>query len=103
MRSSEALDLRVDNLASLPVSGWGELLLSNSAPRTGTAWTDSGRSREQHGLKHRGSEETRPVPAHPDLVEILNCQTELSEDHALEQLAAFSVLARWVDDAVLER
>jgi hypothetical protein len=30
-------------------------------------------------------------------------QTELSEDHALEQLAAFSVLARWVDDAVLER
>lgn len=30
-------------------------------------------------------------------------QDELSEDHALEQLAAFSVLARWVDDATVER
>jgi hypothetical protein len=26
---------------------------------------------------------------------------ELSADHGLEQLACFSVLARWVDDAVL--
>ena len=26
---------------------------------------------------------------------------ELSEDEALEQLAAFSVLARWVDDAAV--
>lgn len=30
-------------------------------------------------------------------------QEELSEDHALEQLAAFSVLARWVDEATVER
>ncbi|MGP3985088.1 TIGR02391 family protein [Streptomyces sp. KR80] len=30
-------------------------------------------------------------------------QTELPVDHALEQLAAFSVLARWIDDATVER
>ncbi|GII26502.1 tyrosine-type recombinase/integrase [Planosporangium mesophilum] len=71
LRPSEALDLRRDNIVSLPEHGWGELLLSNSSPRTGTAWTDSGRSREQRGLKHRAREETRPVPAHPELVELL--------------------------------
>ncbi|MET7920986.1 TIGR02391 family protein [Streptomyces avermitilis] len=30
-------------------------------------------------------------------------QTDLPTDHALEQLAAFSVLARWIDEAQLER
>jgi integrase len=71
MRPGEALDLRKDNLASLPLDGWGELLLSNSSPRTGTAWTDTGRSRERRSLKHRAIKETRSVPAHPDLVELL--------------------------------
>ncbi|GAB3157669.1 tyrosine-type recombinase/integrase [Micromonospora sonneratiae] len=70
-RPSEALDLREENLASLPGTGWGELLLTNSTPRTGTAWTDSGRSRERRGLKHRPEQETRPVPAHPELVCLL--------------------------------
>ncbi len=71
LRPSEALDFREENITALPVSGWGELLLGNSSPRTGTAWTDSGRSRERRGLKHRAAEDTRPVPAHPELVEIL--------------------------------
>ncbi|MFE9688014.1 TIGR02391 family protein [Streptomyces sp. NPDC006285] len=30
-------------------------------------------------------------------------QSDLPADHALEQLAAFSVLARWIDDAQLEK
>ncbi len=71
LRPSEALDFRVENVAALPKSGWGELLLGNSAPRTGRAWTDSGKSRERRGLKHRATNDTRPVPAHPELVEIL--------------------------------
>ncbi|MEV7624275.1 site-specific integrase [Actinoplanes sp. NPDC089786] len=71
LRPSEALDFRVENIAALPKSGWGELLLGNSAPRTGRAWTDSGKSRERRGLKHRATDDTRPVPAHPELVEIL--------------------------------
>jgi integrase len=71
LRPSEALDFRVENIASLPKSGWGELLLGNSSPRTGRAWTDSGKSRERRGLKHRASNDTRPVPAHPELAEIL--------------------------------
>ncbi len=71
LRPSEALDFRVENIAALPKSGWGELLLGNSAPRTGRAWTDSGKSRERRGLKHRALKDTRPVPAHPELVEIL--------------------------------
>ncbi|MFF5229985.1 tyrosine-type recombinase/integrase [Dactylosporangium sp. NPDC000521] len=71
LRPSEALDFREENIASLPTKGWGELLLGNSSPRTGTAWTDSGRSRERRGLKHRAAADTRPVPAHPELVEIL--------------------------------
>ena len=76
MRPSEALDFREENIASLPSQGWGELLLGNSSPRTGTAWTDSGRSRERRSLKHRAANDTRPVPAHPELVEILRCHLE---------------------------
>jgi len=71
MRPSEALDLREDNIVHLPSNGgWGEFLLGNSSPRTGTAWTDSARSRERRGLKHRASEDTRPVPIHPELEQL---------------------------------
>lgn len=76
LRPSEALDFRTENIIDLPAAGWGELLLGNSSPRTGTAWTDSGRSRERRGLKHRATDDTRPVPAHPDLVAILRCHVE---------------------------
>ncbi|WP_239165862.1 tyrosine-type recombinase/integrase [Catellatospora citrea] len=71
LRPSEALDLREENIASLPDEGWGELVLTNSSPRTGTAWTDSGRSRERRELKHRARTETRRVPLHPLAVGIL--------------------------------
>jgi hypothetical protein len=40
--------------------------------RAQDAWTDSGKSRERRGLKHRAANDTRPVPAHPELVEILS-------------------------------
>jgi len=35
LRPEEVVDLRRDNLASLPARGWGELILTNSEPRSG--------------------------------------------------------------------
>jgi site-specific recombinase XerD len=71
LRPEEAVELRPENLASLPDHGWGELILTNSEPRSGTWWTDSGSARQRRELKHRPRGETRPVPIHPDLVALL--------------------------------
>jgi integrase len=71
LRPEEAVDLRPENLVSLPDQGWGELLLTAAEPRSGTWWTDSGSARERRELKHRPRGETRPVPIHPELVALL--------------------------------
>jgi site-specific recombinase XerC len=71
LRPEEAVELRPENLASLPDYGWGEMILTNSEPRSGTWWTDSGSARQRRELKHRPRGETRPVPIHPDLVALL--------------------------------
>jgi integrase len=77
LRPAEALGLRRPHLKFMPTDGgWGEILLARSTPRSGTAWTDSGQSREERGLKHRADEDTRPVPAYPELVTILNSHVE---------------------------
>jgi len=68
MRPEEVTDLRDTNMASLPDSGWGEFLLTNSQPRSGSQWTDDGSVRERRELKHRAKDETRAVPVHPELV-----------------------------------
>jgi integrase len=72
LRPEEAVELRPDNLASLPDHGWGELILTNSEPRSGTWWTDSGSARQRRELKHRPRGETQPVPIHPELVGLLS-------------------------------
>jgi site-specific recombinase XerC len=72
LRPEEAVELRPDNLATLPDHGWGELILTNSEPRSGTWWTDSGSARQRRELKHRPRGETRPVPIHPELVALLS-------------------------------
>ena len=78
LRPEEAIDLRrEENLISLPERGWGELRLTHSQPRSGTRWTDSGRSRERRELKHRALGETRLVPVHPELVTLLRDHIEL--------------------------
>ncbi len=77
LRPEEAIYLSTVNLESLPDGGWGLLRLSNAEPRAGTKWTNSGRSREPRELKHRAPGETRPVPAHPELVRYL--RTHLTE------------------------
>lgn len=75
-RPGEAIRLSRDNLISLPTEGWGDLLLTRSMPRSGVAWSDTGASREERALKHRGAAETRPVPAHPELVKLLAAHVE---------------------------
>jgi site-specific recombinase XerC len=72
LRPEEAIELRPHNLANLPDHGWGELILTNSEPRSGTWWTDSGSARERRELKHRPRGETRPVPIHPELVALMS-------------------------------
>jgi integrase len=72
LRPEEVVELRPDNLASLPDHGWGELILTNSEPRSGTWWTDSGSARQRRELKHRPPGETRPVPIHPELVALFS-------------------------------
>ena len=72
LRPEEAVDLRSENLASLPDRGWGELILTNSEPRSGTWWTDSGSAPQRRELKHRPRGETRPVPLHPELAALLS-------------------------------
>ena len=71
LRPEEVVDLRLDNLVSLPDQGWGELILTNSEPRSGTWCTDSGSTRQRRELKHRPRGETRLVPLHPELVALL--------------------------------
>lgn len=71
LRPEEASDLRRDNLASLPEHGWGEMILTHSAPRSGSHWTDNGKPRERRALKHRADGDTRHVPIHPELAALL--------------------------------
>lgn len=72
LRPSEAARLDVAACTLPEADGeWGELLLPGSTQHAGSAWTDSGRAREDRSLKHRPARETRPVPAPPELVTLL--------------------------------
>ncbi|MFC5754157.1 tyrosine-type recombinase/integrase [Actinomadura rugatobispora] len=71
LRPEETVDLRPENLISLPEEGWGEMRLTHAEPRSGSRWTNEGKPRDRQPLKHRAPGETRPVPLHPDLVRIL--------------------------------
>lgn len=70
LRPEEAVMIRVDDLA-LPEEGWGEILVHTGASEIGSQWTDSGKTRDERGLKGRAEGDTRPVPAHPTLVRVL--------------------------------
>lgn len=71
LRPAEAAALNKDDL-TIPERGWGELYLPKSAPTTGAAWGDSGKRRDQRGLKHRPRNEVRVVPCAPPLTELLH-------------------------------
>lgn len=70
MRPSEAASLRLDDCL-LPRSGWGRIVLVETAPHAGKDWTDDGEVRDSHGLKHRAHGESRRVPIPPELVRLL--------------------------------
>jgi len=69
-RPSEVAALRLEH-CYLPETGWGVLTLSKSAASAGTAWTDSGKVRDDRGLKLRAAGDQRRVPIHPVLGRVL--------------------------------
>jgi integrase len=75
LRPEEAVNLRKQDL-NLPEKGWGELLLSETAPIAGAAWTDSGRRRDNRQLKQRAKGDVRSVPTPPQLTERLRTHLE---------------------------
>jgi integrase len=75
LRPEEAVSLRKENLrmpSRNPDSdSWGELEFENASPDAGHEWTDDGDHRERRQFKHRARGDSRPVPAHPELVALL--------------------------------
>jgi integrase len=86
LRPEEAISLHKDNLrlppriwsretqrwADAPESdGWGELEFEDASPDAGREWTDDGDHRERRQLKHRANGDSRPVPACPELAQLL--------------------------------
>ena len=67
LRPGEVLALRAQD-CTLPDQGWGELCFGESAPYVGGAWTDDGSNGPRKPLKYRTANESRTVPAHPELV-----------------------------------
>src|ERR1039457_2537749 len=71
LRPAEAVALRAMS-CTLPASGWGQLTLTGSLPRSARAWTGNGTPREPRGLKHRPGGASRTVPIPPQLVRLLH-------------------------------
>jgi integrase len=80
LRPEEAVSLRKDNLRLPPPTpdsdAWGELEFEDASPDAGREWTDDGDHRERRQLKHRATGDSRPVPAHPELVALLRKHLE---------------------------
>lgn len=74
-RPEEAIMLKEQDL-KLPERGWGQILLSETAPTAGSAWTDSGERRDHRQLKQRGAGEVRHVPCPPPLTALLRTHIE---------------------------
>jgi len=71
LRPEEAANVRKHNLA-LTDDGWGELHIDEATPYAGTAWTNSGRHRDQRQLKNRARGDGRTVPCPPELTKLLH-------------------------------
>ncbi|OLE28991.1 MAG: hypothetical protein AUG49_00815 [Catenulispora sp. 13_1_20CM_3_70_7] len=69
LRPSEALALRVQD-CTLPKKrgAWGMLCLAGSTPYATPIWTNEGEDSPRKALKHRAKNESRTVPACPQLV-----------------------------------
>jgi integrase len=74
LRPEEVTALRKTNIIWLPDQDeqWGGFLLTDSQARSGSRWSDDGKTiRPRRELKHRAEGETRTVPIHPDLAKLL--------------------------------
>jgi len=71
LRPSEAVPL-LRTAIRLPAAGWGEFRLRESAPLSGTRWSDNGQARDRRQLKHRAKGDVRVVPVPPPLTILLN-------------------------------
>ncbi|MDQ3401817.1 MAG: site-specific integrase [Actinomycetota bacterium] len=79
LRPEEAINVRISDfrLADPARPGdLGEFSLRRSAPHAGKAWTNSGKDRDDRGLKHRAHGEERPVPISPELNAILHAHLD---------------------------
>ncbi|MFF2227058.1 hypothetical protein ACFVV7_27495 [Streptomyces globisporus] len=73
-RPGEAAALKESDFILPPESepeAWGEVLVSESHPEVGGGWTDSGKSHDEHGLKHRARKAVRAVPVPPIYVRMV--------------------------------
>lgn len=105
LRPSEALDLRRGN-CELPENGWGTLTFANANPYSGKEWTDNGQNRQRKELKHRAEDESRTVPACPELVAHLRAHiTEFgtAADGRIFQSLKGEVLAQGTYDRVWKK
>jgi integrase len=71
LRPGEAVMVRWGDLVSLPAGGWGVLRARSSSADAGSAYTDTGETRQETGLKWRKEGATRTVPLPPVLVAAL--------------------------------
>ncbi|MER6652511.1 site-specific integrase [Streptomyces sp. NPDC000971] len=73
-RPGEAAALKESDFILPPESepeAWGEVLVSESHPEVGGGWTDSGKSHDERGLKHRARKAVRAVPVPPIYVRMV--------------------------------
>lgn len=73
-RPGEAVALREADFVLPPESepdSWGEVLLSESHPEVGSGWTNTGKSHDERGLKHRSRKTVRSVPIPPVYVRMV--------------------------------
>jgi integrase len=71
LRPEEAVPLRSRDVV-LPAHGWGKVILTRACPRTGSAWTSTGKPYEARSLKHRPDGAIRIVPVPPVLAALLH-------------------------------
>ena len=76
LRPEEAVNLRAADIRLKESDEWGELVLRRTSPHAGAEWTNSGKHRDDRGLKHRANNAVRIVPASPELVVILRRHLE---------------------------
>ena len=77
LRPSEALALRLQDCALPKKPGaWGALCLAGATPYAAPIWTNEGEDSPRKALKHRARNESRTVPACPQLVAHLRAHVD---------------------------